>query len=109
MLPPAVRGAAPGMVRVSSDAHERDVRCLPARACYLTTVFLHGGTGIGKIDFLDALGRADLAVIAPDSFALQSRLLQGELGKQLVDRNLFCADFRSAELTYALERLPEQS
>jgi len=107
VLPPADPGAAPLMVRNSSSAHERHMRRLPPRTRYPTVVFMHGCTGIGNIAFLEELGRLGFAVIAPDSFARRFRPLQCEPGTQRGGRNLFVYDFRSAELTYALGRLPE--
>ncbi len=107
VLPPADPDVAPLMVRNSRDAHERHVRRLPPQTRFPTVVFMHGCTGIGNIAFLEELGRQGFAVIAPDSFARRFRPLQCEPGTQRGGRNLFIYDFRSAELTYALERLPE--
>ena len=107
VLPATASSETPVMARRSSRALERAARRLPPGTRFPTVVFLHGCTGIGNLPFLDDLGRQGFAVIAPDSFARAFRPLQCEPGTQRGGRNLFVYDFRSAELTFALERLPD--
>lgn len=107
VLPATASDDGPLVARRSSRALERTVRRLPSGARFPTVVFLHGCTGIGNLPFLEDLGRQGFAVVAPDSFARTFRPLQCEPGTQRGGRNLFVYDFRSAELTYALERLHE--
>lgn len=109
VLPPATGGTAPVLVRQSRDRLERHVREFPRGTRFPTVVFLHGCTGIGNLPFLEELGRQGYAVVAPDSFARRYRPLQCDPETSRGGRNLFVYDFRTAELTYALERLPEKS
>ena len=92
--------------RQSSSAVARHMRKFPRGTQFPTVVFLHGCTGIGNFLFLEDLVREGYAVVAPDSFARRYRPLQCDPKTSRGGRNLFVYDFRSAELTYALERLP---
>lgn len=106
VLPALEQGVAPVMARLESRALQRHARRLPDATRFPTVMFLHGCTGIGNLKFLTDLGRQGFAVIAPDSFARRYRPLQCDPENQRGGRNLFIYDFRTAELTYALERLP---
>ena len=108
VLPPATGAAAPVLVRQSRAALDRHVRKFPPGTRFPTVVFMHGCTGIGNLPFLEELGRQGYAVVAPDSFARRYRPLQCDPETSRGGRNLFVYDLRTAELTYALERLPEQ-
>jgi dienelactone hydrolase len=105
VLPSAGSDGEPLMARRSARELARAVNRLPRGAMYPTVVFLHGCTGIGNLEFLRDLGRHGFAVVAPDSFARRYRPLQCDPDTQRGGRNLFVYDFRSAELTYALERI----
>lgn len=107
VLPAAVRGEDPATFRQSSGTAARHMRKFPRGTRLPTVVFLHGCTGIGNLPFLEELGRQGYAVVAPDSFARRYRPLQCDPKSSRGGRNLFVYDFRSAELTYALERLPD--
>jgi dienelactone hydrolase len=106
VLPQSAGGDAPASFRQSSSAVARHVRKFPSGTQFPTVVFLHGCTGIGNLAFLEDLARQGYAVVAPDSFARRYRPLQCDPKTSRGGRNLFVYDFRSAELTYALERLP---
>jgi dienelactone hydrolase len=107
VLPAARGGDDPVSLRQSDDAVGRHMREFPSGTRFPTVVFLHGCTGIGNMPFLEDLGRQGYAVVAPDSFARRYRPLQCDPKSSRGGRNLFIYDFRSAELTYALEQLPE--
>jgi dienelactone hydrolase len=107
VLPQAAGGEAPGSFLQSSGAVARHLRKFPLGTRFPTVVFLHGCTGIGNLPFLEELARQGYAVVAPDSFARRYRPLQCDPETSRGGRNLFVYDFRSAELTYALERLPD--
>jgi dienelactone hydrolase len=107
VLPQAAGTDAPVSFRQSSRALARHVRKFPRGTQFPTVVFLHGCTGIGNLPFLEDLARQGYAVVAPDSFARRYRPLQCDPKSSRGGRNLFVYDFRSAELTYALERLPD--
>jgi poly(3-hydroxybutyrate) depolymerase len=109
VLPQSAGDEAPASFRLSSSAVARHVRKFPRGTQFPTVVFLHGCTGIGNLPFLEDLARQGYAVVAPDSFARRYRPLQCDPKTSRGGRNLFIYDFRTAELTYALERLPEQS
>ena len=68
-------------------------------------LYLHGCTGIGNFSFFDRLASRGYVVIAPDSFARRLRPRQCDPAKTRGGNNLFVYDFRSAEITYALERI----
>lgn len=102
---PSAGDGEPLMARRSARELARAVNRLPRGTTYPTVVFLHGCTGIGNLEFLRDLGRHGFAVVAPDSFARRYRPLQCDPDTQRGGRNLFVYDFRSAELTYALERI----
>lgn len=109
ILPPATGGDPPVIARQSRDAVDRHMRSFPRGTRFPTVVFLHGCTGIGNLPFLEELGRQGFAVVAPDSFARRYRPLQCDPETSRGGQNLFVYDFRTAELTYALERLPALS
>jgi dienelactone hydrolase len=106
VLPPVQGGDTPLVARQSRDAVARHVQRFPRGTRFPTVVFLHGCTGIGNLPFLEELGRQGYAVVAPDSFARRYRPLQCDPETSRGGQNLFVYDFRTAELTYALERLP---
>lgn len=70
-------------------------------------LYLHGCTGLGDGVFLRKLSSIGLVVIAPDSFARNYRPMQCNPKTKKGGKNLFIYDFRSAELTYALEKISE--
>jgi dienelactone hydrolase len=107
VLPQAADAHGPVSYRQSSNAVARHVRKFLRGTRFPTVVFLHGCTGIGNLPFLEDLARQGYAVVAPDSFARRYRPLQCDPKTSRGGRNLFVYDFRSAELTYALERLPD--
>jgi dienelactone hydrolase len=106
VLPQAASADAPATFRQSSSAVSRHLRKFPRGTRFPTVVFLHGCTGIGNLPFLEDLARQGYAVVAPDSFARRYRPLQCDPKTSRGGSNLFVYDFRSAELTNALERLP---
>jgi dienelactone hydrolase len=107
VLPQSEGANAPVSLRQSSSAVARHLRKFPRGTQFPTVVFMHGCTGIGNLPFLEDLARQRYAVVAPDSFARRYRPLQCDPKTSRGGRNLFVYDFRSAELTYALERLPD--
>ncbi|MBL41919.1 MAG: hypothetical protein CMM49_04565 [Rhodospirillaceae bacterium] len=70
-------------------------------------LYLHGCTGLGDGAFLRKLSSMGLVVIAPDSFARSFRPMQCNPRTKKGGKNLFIYDFRSAELTFALEKISE--
>jgi dienelactone hydrolase len=107
VLPQSAGADAPVSFRQSSSAVARHVRKFARGTQFPTVVFMHGCTGIGNLAFLEDLARQGYVVVAPDSFARRYRPLQCDPKTPRGGRNLFVYDFRSAELTYALERLPD--
>jgi len=72
-------------------------------------LYLHGCTGLGNFDLLNKIAGEGFVVIAPDSFARKFRPLQCDPINKTGGRNLFVYDFRSAEITYALEKIGDLS
>ncbi|PPR78814.1 MAG: hypothetical protein CFH01_00770 [Alphaproteobacteria bacterium MarineAlpha2_Bin1] len=70
-------------------------------------LYLHGCTGLGDGTFPRKLSSIGVVVIAPDSFARSYRPMQCDPRTKKGGENLFIYDFRSAELTYALEKIAE--
>ena len=106
ILPQSTSGGAPAFFRQTSSGVAGYLGKFPDGTHFPTVVFMHGCTGIGNLAFLEDLARQGYAVVAPDSFARRYRPLQCDPKTSRGGRNLFVYDFRSAELTYALERLP---
>ncbi len=106
VLPP-LDGPSPLVARRQSRDIARYERRLSPDVRFPTVILMHGCTGIGNIDFLEELARQGFAVVAPDSFARRYRPLQCDPRTRRGGQNLFVYDFRSAELTYALEHLHE--
>ncbi len=77
------------------------------RGEFPTVLYLHGCTGLRDHEFLARLARAGFAVIAPDSFARRYRPRQCDPNRKAGGYNLFVYDFRLAEISYALHRMPE--
>jgi dienelactone hydrolase len=107
VLPQSAGTVVPVSIRQSSSAVARHMSKFPRGTKFPTVVFMHGCTGIGNLRFLEDLARQGYAVVAPDSFARRYRPLQCDPKTSRGGSNLFVYDFRSAELTYALERLPD--
>ncbi|MAR79076.1 MAG: hypothetical protein CMM18_02465 [Rhodospirillaceae bacterium] len=70
-------------------------------------LYLHGCSGLGDGVFLQKLSSIGIVIIAPDSFARSYRPMQCNPKTKKGGKNLFIYDFRSAELTYALEKISE--
>ena len=105
-LPPSAPDKTPVVVRM------RDLRrTAPFRAGTRplpTVIYMHGCTGLGGGDaaFLRHLARHGYAVIAPDSMARRYRPWQCDPKTKTGGHNTFVYDFRQAEISYALDRLP---
>jgi dienelactone hydrolase len=96
---PATRA---GDVRIGTPS---DLDGLAATRRYAVVLYLHGCTGIGNYTFMRALAGAGYVVVAPDSMARRFRPLQCDPRTNTGGHNLFVYDFRTAEITYALQRL----
>lgn len=74
---------------------------------YPVVLYLHGCTGLGRIEreLGRALARDGFVFIAPNSMARSYRPLQCDPKSQTGGFNQFVFDFRQAEVSYALERL----
>ena len=68
-------------------------------------IYLHGCTGLGENRILKELSKTGFIVVAPDSFARNFRPMQCNPHTKKGGKNLFIYDFRSAELTFALEKI----
>jgi dienelactone hydrolase len=108
----AGRVALPGTAANTAIVTVMDSRAMQRRIARLRpgetlpiVIYLHGCTGIGNQPFMEALARRGYVVVAPDSLARRYRPLQCDPEHQRGGYNLFVYDFRSAELTYALQRL----
>lgn len=107
VLPAESATADPLVARLSSVSVERRLSAIAAQTRFPVTIYLHGCTGVGNLNFLKDLAATGVVVIAPDSFARRYRPLQCDPKTKTGGRNLFVYDFRLAELTFALERLGE--
>lgn len=74
---------------------------------YPVVLYLHGCTGMGKMEreFGEGLAARGYVFIAPDSMARGYRPLQCDPRTITGGKNLFVFDFRLAEVSYALDRL----
>ena len=70
-----------------------------------TLIYMHGCTGLGDFDLLNAIAQRGFAVVAPDSFARRYRPMQCDPKAHVGGRNVFVFDFRMTEVSYTLHRL----
>jgi dienelactone hydrolase len=70
-----------------------------------TLIYMHGCTGLGDFDLLNAVAQRGFAVVAPDSFARRYRPMQCDPKSHSGGRNVFVFDFRITEVSYTLHRL----
>ena len=84
-----------------------DVGAGGERRRYPVVLYLHGCTGMGRMEkeFGESLAERGYVFIAPDSMARRYRPLQCDPRSQTGGKNLFVFDFRLAEISYALDQL----
>ncbi len=102
---PRQKGQEPVMGKLSSKPIRDHLSKLPTTWRYPTILYMHGCTGQGGMDTLQAFARAGFAVIAPNSFARRYRPMQCSPSKQTGGQNIFVFDFRLVEVSYALQRM----
>ena len=102
---PGQRGQPPVIGKLSSKLIHGHLSKLTATWRYPTILYMHGCTGQGGMDTLQAFAKAGFAVIAPNSFARRYRPMQCSPSKQTGGQNIFVFDFRLVEISYALQRM----
>jgi poly(3-hydroxybutyrate) depolymerase len=109
-LPPSAPDKKPIVTRMRDLEHVAP-SFDPGKAPVPTVIYMHGCTGLGSGDaaFLRHLARHGYAVIAPDSMARRYRPWQCDPKTKTGGHNTFVYDFRQAEISYALDRLPTVS
>jgi dienelactone hydrolase len=102
---PRRRGQPPLVARMGDDALHRHLAGLPASWRFPTILYLHGCTGLGRIEPMTTLAQDGFAIIAPNSFARRFRPLQCRPSRQTGGENVFVFEFRLVEISYALHRM----
>ena len=103
-LPP-LKGETPPVFTMDGRRIERHLAGFQAGRGFPVVIYLHGCTGLGAYEFLEALARAGFVVVAPDSMARRWRPLQCNPWGHNSTGNMFVFDFRMEELSYALQQL----
>jgi dienelactone hydrolase len=106
-LPAEAEGGNPSVERMVDLVREGLTRTA-WRPVLPTVIYMHGCTGLGAGDeaFMRRLAEHGYAVIAPDSMARRFRPWQCDPKTKTGGHNTFVYDFRQAEVSYALDRLP---
>lgn len=91
--------------RMNSPQIKAALERIDPRQPLATVIYMHGCTGLGDFDLLQAIAQRGFAVVAPDSFARRFRPMQCDPKAQTGGRNVFVFDFRMTEVSYTLHRL----